>query len=86
MKPCEKCGNEKFTKGCDECTQRYGLEIIKIVAVAIRDLGCVPEGELYAHLMGTLSLRNLETILGNLEKVGAIRRKHHMIVWIGGMA
>lgn len=51
---------------------------------AIRDLGEVPEGVLYASVMGAISLSQFESMLASLERARVIERSpEHMLRWIG---
>ena len=54
------------------------------IGEAIRDLGSVPSGHLYAHLAGHMSLSTYQAILGDLEDRGRIKQdRSHLIRWIG---
>jgi hypothetical protein len=53
------------------------------VAEAIRELGSVPSGHLYARLMGQLSLESYETILRTLRGAGLVEQKNHVLRWVG---
>lgn len=54
------------------------------VAGAIRELGSVPAGTAYAHLMGHLSLEQFDAIIAVLVKQGLVRREpNHLLVWTG---
>jgi len=60
-----------------------GLETIKAVADAVRELKRVPSGTLYATVMGHLSLSGYDKIVQILCNAGVIR-KHpdHTLEWI----
>lgn len=53
------------------------------VAEAIRTLGEVPSGELYAQLMGKLSYGSYEGIIGTLKNAGLVSESAHLLKWIG---
>ena len=54
------------------------------IAEAIRGMGSVPSGLIYAHLMGQMSLESYEAILALLIRSGVVRREpSHLLVWIG---
>jgi len=54
------------------------------VAECIRGRGRpVPAGELYAQLMGHLSLETFERILGILVEQKFVERSNHLLTWIG---
>lgn len=60
------------------------LQMGMAIGDAIRDLGEVPSGHLYAQLMGKLSLANYEAILRGLARQGLIRVDgSHLITWTG---
>ena len=62
---------------------KAALEITLAVADAIRDLGAVPSGHLYAQLMGTMSLENFQAVIRTLKGAGLVREGAHMLTWIG---
>ena len=63
---------------------KAAIEIIRAVADAIKELGSVPSGHLYARLMGKLSLTEYEQIIGFIVRTGLVRRdKSHLLTWIG---
>ena len=58
--------------------------IVAAVGAAIKELGSVPSGHLYARLMGQMSLETYETIISNIVANGLIRRdSNHLLVWTG---
>jgi hypothetical protein len=60
------------------------IETIKAIADTIRELGQVPAGTLYAHLMSRMSLEQFEKIIGVLVNAGLVRRDQtHMLHWVG---
>ena len=64
--------------------QQAALEILLAVANAIKELGTVPSGHLYAQLMSSgMSLENYQAILKVLEGAGAIEIKNHLITYVG---
>jgi hypothetical protein len=62
---------------------KAALEIMMAVADAIRDLGRVPSGHLYARLMGHMSLETYNVIIERLKGAGMIEEKNHELIWIG---
>ena len=50
--------------------------ILQAVAEAIRELGEVPSGHLYANLMSKLSLAQFEQVLGVLKGAGLVRESN----------
>ena len=60
------------------------IKIVAAVAEAIRELGEVPSGHLYANLMSKLSLAQFEQVLGVLKGAGLVRESNaHLLTWIG---
>lgn len=59
------------------------IKITMAVAEAIKALGSVPSGELYARLMDRMSIDQYNMIIGNIERAGMISVKNHLITWIG---
>lgn len=59
------------------------LQMAKVVAEAIRDLGRVPSGHLYARLMAHMNLATYEKIIGILKRGGLVEEKNHELIWIG---
>jgi hypothetical protein len=58
--------------------------ILQAVAEAIRELGEVPSGHLYANLMSKLTLAQFEQVLGVLKGAGLVRESNaHLLTWIG---
>jgi hypothetical protein len=67
----------------DPATTLAAVQVIKAVADAIRDLGSVPSGELYARLMPHMTLAQYEDIIGILTRTGLIEQKAHVLTWRG---
>lgn len=59
------------------------LQMLRIVADAIKALGQVPSGELYAVLMPRMSLTTYEKMLSLLESSGVVTVSNHLITWVG---
>ena len=59
------------------------FKALRAVAEAIRELGEVPEGQLYAGLSGHLELSVFEKIVGILVSADLVSRTHHRLRWIG---
>ena len=62
---------------------KAALGILKAVADAIRELGEIPSGHLYAHLMSKLSLEQYEQVIGVLKQAGLITESNHLLTWVG---
>lgn len=54
------------------------------VGAAIKELGRVPSGHLYARLMGTVSLDVYQIMIDSLKRAGMVREVAHELIWIGG--
>jgi hypothetical protein len=67
-------------------TQPATIAAARILADAIRDLGEVPSGHLYAHVMGAMSLETYQGLIGILKRAGLIEEKAHLLTWIGPKA
>jgi hypothetical protein len=64
---------------------KAALGIIQAVAEAIRELGEVPSGHLYARLMDQFSLAQFEQVLDALKGAGLVRESNaHLLTWVGG--
>lgn len=59
------------------------LRIVTAIADAIRALGSVPSGHLYARLVGILSLDQYNQIIGILKSQGLVKESCHELIWIG---
>ncbi len=60
------------------------LECIKALADAIKSLGSVPSGHLYAGLMGKLSLDQYNQMIGILTRSGLVElTPSHVLNWKG---
>ena len=59
------------------------LSIVTAIADAIRDLGSVPSGHLYARVMGALSLSQYNQVIGILKKQGLVEESGHLLTWSG---
>jgi hypothetical protein len=59
------------------------IRIVSAFGQAIRDLGSVPSGHLYATVMGSLNLTEYQAAIGILIKAGLVEDRHHLLVWIG---
>ena len=62
---------------------RAAVEIVAAVAEAIRELKEVPNGHLYAHLMGRMTFSQYETVIGILKNAKLIEESGHVLKWIG---
>jgi hypothetical protein len=60
------------------------IRFVAAIGQAIKELGSVPSGHLYAQLMGRMTLSQYQNILSLLERSGLIKiGNDHLIKWIG---
>ena len=59
-----------------------GLMACKAIADAIKGLGRVPAGHLYATVMPELTLTQFQQIIGILKGAGLVEEKNHELIWI----
>lgn len=61
-----------------------GIRTVQAVAEAVRELGQVPAGTLYAQLMSAgVTLVGFEQIIGSLSRAGLVSRRGDLLCWIG---
>lgn len=63
--------------------EKAAMEIVLAVGQAIKELGSVPSGHLYARLMGNMSLDTYNKVIALLKKVGAVKEEGHLLTYIG---
>ena len=61
---------------------KAAVGILNAVADVIRELGEVPSGHLYAHLMSKLSLEQYEQVIATLKQAGLITESNHLLTWV----
>jgi hypothetical protein len=59
------------------------LRIMIAVAETIREAGEIPEGTLYAQLIGRMDLAGFEAMVRTLCRTGLVESRNHMLRWIG---
>lgn len=59
------------------------IQALAALAEAIRGLGSVSSGQLYAQVMGHMDLPTFEKAIRLLEKTGIVRVSNHELTWIG---
>lgn len=66
---------------------KAGLRMLAAVSEAIRDLGTVPAGTIYAQLMGKIDEPGFERLIGVLVNAGLVKRdQSHLLHWTGPKA
>lgn len=64
---------------------KAALAMCQAMAEAIRDLGSVPSGHLYAQVMGHMDLPTYDRIIDTLIRTGLVRKDaSHLLTWVGG--
>lgn len=63
--------------------ERAFIEIVASLGVAIKSLGEVPSGHLYARVMGHLSLEQYNSFIAVLKQQGLVSEKGHLLTWTG---
>lgn len=61
---------------------KAALSAVMALGEAIKDLGSVPSGHLYAHVMGHMSLDSYNAAIGLLKRAGAVKEENHLLTWI----
>jgi hypothetical protein len=60
------------------------IQVVRAVADAIKELGSVPSGHLYAQLMCRLELREYGRVIEILVDGGLVQKDaSHLLTWIG---
>ena len=60
---------------------KAAVEIMKAVASAVKELGSIPSGHLYAQLMGKMSLETYQDMIATMERLNVISVKNHLITY-----
>ena len=73
--------NVRTMRATAELNAAFGA--LKALADAIRELGEVPSGHLYANLQGHITIGQFEQAIGILKNAGLIRESNsHLLTWI----
>lgn len=62
---------------------KAAIEMVMAVGDTIRDLGSVPSGELYARLMGHMTLNTYNMLIERLKGAGVVKEEAHLLTWTG---
>lgn len=60
-----------------------GIRIAAVVGEAIKDLGSVPSGHLYAHLMGHMDLDTYNKCIAVLKQAELVKEENNLLTWVG---
>jgi len=63
---------------------RAAVQAAMAIAEAIKGLGSVPSGHLYARLMGHMSLSTYNTIIDFLKRNNVVKESGNLLTWVGG--
>jgi hypothetical protein len=58
------------------------IKLVQAIADTIKDLGSVPSGHLYAHLMGLVDLDSYNKIINILKESGRVKEENYMLTWV----
>ena len=68
----------------DAQAARAALTLTTMIGSAIKDLGTVPSGHVYAAVMGSISINLYNQIIDKLIEAKLVRRDpSHLLTWIG---
>ena len=59
------------------------LPAIRALADAIKALGEVPSGHLYARVMAHMDIHTYDAIIGVLTRAGLVKSSNHLLTWEG---
>lgn len=65
---------------------RAAMLVTTAIAEAIRELGAVSNGELYARIGHMLGIDNYNAVIELLKDAGMVRESNHVLTWIGPRA
>lgn len=63
--------------------QKAMIQSAAAIGEAIKDLGQVPAGHLYASVMAYMSLAQFNAIVRALRNAGLVKEEHHLLTWVG---
>ena len=58
------------------------VSVIMAISEAIRELGRVPSGHLYAQVMGHMSLETYQGVIDALKRAGLVEEKNSELIWL----
>jgi hypothetical protein len=62
---------------------RAAFTLVSAVGDAIRELGSVPNGELYTRVMPHMSMETYTRIIDTLKGATLVDERNHVLRWIG---
>lgn len=77
--------NQEMNANYQPYTERVKktVQIGMALAEAIKGLGTVPSGHLYARVMGYVGLDEYQMHIDTLKKAGVVTEKFHELTWVG---
>lgn len=57
------------------------IAIARVIANAIKELGQIPNGHLYAQVMGSIGYENYMACIAMLKRSGVIREENNLLIW-----
>ena len=61
------------------------INVLKILSETIRELGRVPNGELWAGCMSKLSFNDYTQAINIIKGAGIVKEENNVLIWIGGI-
>ena len=62
--------------------RKAAVNAVLAISEAIRELGSVPSGHLYARVMGHMSLQSYEGIIRILKNAGLVSESANLLIWV----
>ena len=62
------------------------LKTVQAITETIQELGRIPEGHLYAVVMGKMDLDSFRRIIDIIISTKLVKRTNHELIWIGPKA
>ncbi len=59
------------------------IQAAKALGAAIKELGSVPSGHLYARVMDKMDLDCYNQLIDILKDAGVVRESGHVLTWVG---
>lgn len=63
--------------------EQAAIEAISAISSAIKALGCVPSGHLYARVMAHMDIHRYNAIIGALKRAKLVEEKNYELTWVG---
>ena len=67
----------------EQLAARAAMTFTTAIGEAIRDIGNVPAGHLYAAVCSVMDINMFNAIIAKLEEAGLVKRNGHLLSWIG---